>query len=124
MIYILIFFLGIYIVFIALTLRYAQSFKLKNKVVDWIEQHDGDITKIEPLLTDYLIKTQIDPKTLKIEFFDNGDVQNSCYYGVTTLIHWDWPFFGIEGDWDIYGETKKVYTCNYNPGDVPLEIDF
>ena len=42
MIYILIFFLGIYIVFIALTLRYAQSFKLKNKTIELIEEATGE----------------------------------------------------------------------------------
>ena len=70
MIYIIIFFLGIYIVFIALTLRYAQAFKLKNKTIDLIEQYDGNINSdFEDELTEYFQKNKgLDPTSLKIRF--------------------------------------------------------
>ena len=123
MIYIIIFFLGIYIVFIALTLRYAQSFKLKNKVVDWIEQYNGDFTDLEGsdgLITQYLQKNSINPGVLDISKVDNKDIKNSCYYVVTSSIEWEWPFFGISGSWGIKGETKNVDGCK----DDSYEFEF
>lgn len=120
MIYILIFFLGIYIVFIALTLRYAQSFKLKNKVVDWIEQYNGDFSSLEGsdgIITNYLKGNSLNPGVLYIDKVDNKDLKNTCYYVVTSYINWEWPFFGISGSWDIKGETKNVENCNKNSYD-------
>lgn len=122
MIYIIIFFLGIYIVFIALTLRYAQSFKVKNKVIDWIEQYDGDFKDLKGdrgLITTYLKQNSIVPDKLNISVVKNGDVNDTCYYVVSTYIDWEWPFLGIEGIWDIHGETKNVENC-----EVPAQSEF
>ena len=96
MIYILIFFLGIYIVFIALTLRYAQSFKLKNK--------------------------GLKPNSLLIMAVKNNDLKDTCYYEVHSYIDWKWPFLGIEGTWDIHGETKNVDNCPSESGKVTLNL--
>lgn len=124
MIYIIIFFLGIYIVFIALTLRYAQSFRVKNKIIDLIEEHDGFTTEANDSIEDYLISTNIKPTAIGINIVNNGDLKNTCYYVVTSFIDWEWPFLGISGQWDIHGETKNVNTCNYPNGKVSLEFDF
>lgn len=126
MIYIIIFFLGIYIVFIALTLRYAQSFKLKNKVIDLIEQYNGDVFKDDFTneLTAYLKLNSIVPDKLDISVVKNNDVKDTCYYVVSTYIDWEWPFLGIEGVWDIHGETKKVSTCPAESGEVTLELNY
>lgn len=126
MIYIIIFFLGIYIVFIALTLRYAQSFKLKNKTIDLIEQYNGDINgDFEDELTDYFQKNRgLKPTNLQIFIVKNNDLKNTCYYRVNTYIDWEWPFLGIEGTWDIHGETKKVGVCGeYSNNEVVLDLE-
>jgi hypothetical protein len=126
MIYIIIFFLGIYIVFIALTLRYAQSFKVKNKVIDWIEQYNGDFNRLKGdngVITTYLKQNSIVPDKLNISVVKNGDVKDTCYYVVSTYIDWEWPFLGIEGEWVIRGETKNVSTCKYPDGDITLNFD-
>lgn len=123
MIYIIIFFLGIYIVFIALTLRYAQSFQLKNKVIEWIEQYDGDFKDLKGSsgeITKYLKDNDILPSNLKISVIDIGNnLDKKCYYRVSTFIDWKWPFFGISGQWDIHGETKNVKNC-----EAPAQKDF
>ena len=125
MIYILIFFLGIYIVFIALTLRYAQSFKLKNNVIDWIEQYNGNINSdFENELTTYFENNKgLKPTDLEIYIVKNGDVRDTCFYEVHSYIDWEWPFLGIEGTWDIHGETKNVEICgHYSDNKVVLNL--
>lgn len=118
MIYIIILFLGIYIVFIALTLRYAQSFKVKNKIIDWIEQYDGDIAKLNDTMdvSEYFTKNGFIPNQYSIRMVKNNDLKNTCYYVVNTYIDWEWPFLDIKGTWDIHGETKAVSNCNFNEG--------
>lgn len=122
MIYIFIFFLGIYIVFIALTLRYAQSFRVKNKLIDVIEEKDGisDISSFKSEVVPYLKSQNIDPTndTVKIDVISIKDVnvKEKCYYSVSSSIKWNWPFLGIEGKWIIKGETKNVKNCD------PIEI--
>lgn len=122
MIYIIILFLGIYIVFIALTLRYAQSFKVKNRIIDWIEQYDGDIDTLNNNedVSDYFTKNGFLPNKYSISMVNNNDLKNTCYYVVNTYIDWEWPFLDIEGTWDIHGETKSVSNCNFNEGDSIL----
>ncbi len=41
MIYVLIIFLSVYIVFVAVAFNYARAFRVKNKVLDIIEQNEG-----------------------------------------------------------------------------------
>lgn len=109
MLYILIIFLGIYVVFIALTLRYAQSFRIKNKIIDIIEEKDGNA---EDDVNDYISNLAVDPDSVSISLVKNNDVRNTCYYKVSSKIKWEWPFFGINGNWVIKGETKNVFNCD------------
>ena len=118
MIYIFIFFLGLYIVFIALTLRYAQSFRVKNKLIDVIEEHDGisDVDLFKSEVVPYLKSQNINPTddTVKIDIVSIQEINvlEKCYYTVSSSIKWTWPFLGIEGRWVIKGETKNVKNCN------------
>jgi hypothetical protein len=41
MIYVLLIFLAVYIVFVAVAFNYARAFRVKNKVIDIIEQNEG-----------------------------------------------------------------------------------
>ena len=118
MIYIFIFFLGIYIVLIGLTLRYAQAFKTKNKIIDIIEQYDGlvyDDDGSSPVLdaiVDQLLVVNLTPDDIEISLNNNdGDRRKTCYYKVTSFITWEGPFLGLEGKWKITGESKNVKKC-------------
>ena len=125
MIYIIIFFLGIYIVFIALTLRYAQSFKFKNKTIELIEQYNGEVnSNFNGELKDYFKKNKgLKPNSLLIMAVKNNDLKDTCYYEVHSYIDWEWPFLGIEGTWDIHGETKNVDNCPDKSGKVTLNLE-
>ena len=119
MIYVVLFFLGIYVFLIALTLRYSQAFKTKNKIIDVIEQYDGigtdvDYNSVHDSIVSHLKAVNVKPKEKEINIVkvSNGDVRNTCYYKVTYSITWNWPFFGYSGKWDITGETKNVKKCN------------
>lgn len=124
MIYILILFLGIYVVFIALTLRYAQSFRVKNKIIDVIEMYDGDKNNVNNNLKDYFYNNRsITPNSIVINKIDNNDIKNTCYYVVSSYINWEWPFFNIRGQWRIKGETKSVSNCDITSADITSIIN-
>ena len=117
LIYVVIFFLGIYIVLIALTLRYSQAFKTKNKIIDVIEQYDGikssrDDDPVNVEIVNHLRSANVTPRDVNIELISNHDLRNTCYYKISSNIEWSWPFFGYSGVWTISGETKNVKNCN------------
>ena len=119
MLYIFIFFLAIYIVFISLTLRYAQAFKVKNAVIDIIERHEGvtrvgSTSTVEKDIQEYIKKLNIPPNKLDFEVINiSGDVEfnKKCFYKVTYDIDWDWAFLNLSGTWRIKGESKNVEHC-------------
>ena len=41
MMYVLLVFLAVYIMFVAVAFNYARAFRVKNKVIDIIEQNEG-----------------------------------------------------------------------------------
>ena len=118
MFYILIVFLAVYIVFIALTLRFAQAFRVKNKIIDFIEHYDGydGNDELKDDIQNYLDNSRVRPDSLTIVRVNNNDTSiqhnDNCFYSVSTSIVWTWPFLNAGGTWVINGETKNVKNCN------------
>lgn len=129
MLYILLFFLAVYIIFIAMTLNYAKAFKAKNKIVDIIEKYEGEncqtenealpsyedtcFSEIDEVKNSYshdIIKgNEISSISLKL---NKNKSNNTCYYTVNVAIPWKFPIFNIEGSWYIKGETRNVIYCD------------
>ena len=70
MLYIFLVFLAVYITFIAVAFNYARAFRIKNEIVDIIEQHEGienfaDNTGIKGTIATFLDKVKY-----KIPSFD------------------------------------------------------
>ncbi len=132
MINVLLVFLAVYIVFIAVALNYAKAFRVKNRIIDIIEQNEGigdytDVSENSVLgqVNDYLRSVsyyvQLSGNT-NDEYgtcFDEGycidepaTVNNSgldeTYYKVTTFIKLDFPFFNLSFTIPITGETRKI----------------
>lgn len=131
-------FLAVYVAFIAVALNYAKAFRVKNKVIDIIEQNEGitdfndtsdgsPIGKIDTYLGTVGYFVNLDPSKLSnnlgenkycynrgycIELFSNA---NGEYYKVTTYIRIDLPF-KLTGDGGIsipiMGETRKIERIN------------
>lgn len=125
-------FLAIYIAFIAVALNYAKAFRVKNKIIDIIEQSEGIsdyndtgddsvIGKINSYLQsvsyhvgkvkDPDAKTYCDNK-LGYCIEESTEVNNSKYYTVTTYIRIEFPFFGLDFTIPIKGETRKIERIN------------
>lgn len=116
MIYLLMFFLSLYIVFIALALRFAQSFRVKNKLIDSIEANNGvsDVILFKDEILPYLEKLSVTPAGVDIAVIpiEEINVPEKCYYTVKSFVSWKWPFLNVEGKWVIKGETKNVINCS------------
>lgn len=128
----LLIFIVIYISFMAVAINYAKAFRVKNQVINMIEQwqYNGESS----------VRDQIDAYLAGVPHILNGNngVKSSCngvsfgtvrgdyaltmngaciktlgeagkrYYRVTTFISIDFPFFDMT--LPISGETKVIYT--------------
>ena len=131
-------FLAIYIAFIAVALNYAKAFRDKNKIIDIIEQNEGidsyNDTKEGSVIGDinsYLntVSYNVNLANIKnnntenINCYDRGycieettapvtDGITSKYYKVTTYININFPFFKLNFNIPITGETRKIERIN------------
>lgn len=115
----LVIFLGIYIAFMAVALNYAKAFRVKNQIINYIEQYEG---------YNDLSKAKIDDYVAKIAYYVKGiNTNEQCYaegycvasmaytenrgeyFLVTTYIHLELPFFGLSFNIPIKGETRLIY---------------
>ena len=131
-------FLAIYIAFIAVALNYAKAFRVKNKIIDIIEQNEGidsyNDTKEGSVIggiNSYLntvgyyvnLANIKNNNTENINCYDRGycieettapvtDGITSKYYKVTTYININFPFFKLNFNIPITGETRKIERIN------------
>ena len=126
-------FIVIYISFMAVAINYAKAFRVKNNVINILEQNQfmlgDDITVID----DYLAKvpydlndnnsvkrncnnTEFGSKKENTDLTNRGvcitqfsdDKTNDVYYKVTSYISIEFPFFDIYMTLPISGETKVI----------------
>lgn len=136
MMYLLLIFLFLYTVFMAIALNYAKAFRVKNKVIDIIEQNEGirdtgfsDISEESVLgtINSYLDSvnyyvSDIDKEKYGPVCYDRGyciskntatvDGLNSEYYQITTFVKLDFPFMDLKIVVPIRGETRKIDLIN------------
>ena len=132
-------FLAIYIAFVAVALNYAKAFRVKNKLIDIIEQSEGidnyDNIKEGTVIGDintYLnsVSYYVNLSNIKnnnadatLHCYDRGycieeftgptdDGVSSKYFKVTTYININFPFFKLNFNIPITGETRKIERIN------------
>ena len=134
MIYVLIIFLSVYIVFVAVAFNYARAFRVKNKVLDIIEQNEGidntewtDQSGVIGKINTYLGQMSYYVDLNKISNNNNDNLHcykkgycieeyslnstdeiNSVYYKVTTYVKIDLQVFRLNFTIPITGETRKI----------------
>ena len=133
MIKVFIVFLGVYIVFMAVALNYAKAFRVKNQIINIIEQNEGidaddyndksnnsSLSKIYSYLAKVSYTTGNDVAKNKCEtgsYIDDRYIfcintytydKNKTYYKVTTFVSLELPFFGINIPVPIKGETRMI----------------
>ena len=121
MIKLLIVFIVIYIGFIAIALNYAKAFKVKNKVISYIEENEitnissmsaNDFNKMQEFFDteilgkdNYMTNISCTTKSGTIEYCQNGirivkhspegSNKEGEYYTVTTTFGWSIPFLNV-----------------------------
>ena len=120
-------FIVIYVSFMAVAINYAKAFRVKNQVINILEQgqysFDGSVARaVEINVGDYLdgvnyhinnvtCDNDADSKTIHNDVCVKRKCSNSgndCYYTVTTFIHIDFPLFKINMNLPVRGETKTI----------------
>lgn len=126
-------FIVIYISFMAVAINYAKAFRVKNNVINILEQYQysGGTSEVAVTkLKDYLprvpynmagnesIKRHCNNQTDGRPYFVENGVclvnmsgsNNPKYFKVITYISIDFPFFDIHMTIPISGETKSIYS--------------
>ena len=135
MIYVLLIFLAVYITFLAVALNYAKAFRVKNSVIDIIEQNEGIdefsdqnvkgdvINMIETRLRDYNYNVNLSSEIIDnysdYICYDMGYCINRRsnnigreYYGVITFVELSIPFINYSVTMPIKGETRVIERIN------------
>lgn len=129
MLRILIIFIVLYIVFMCFAVSYAKTFRLKNKVIDILEQQGYDDDEINAYLDSNAYyfpganHSQVSNHCAKVSgnLTINGacivpkDSGNNSYYQVYLYIVYYFPFFHWEVVMPVGGETEVI------PEEVILE---
>ncbi len=64
-------FIGIYVAFIAVAISYAKAFRVKNQIINYIEQYEGWDTEID--------HDHIQPYLQKMSYYVNVSTGEACY---------------------------------------------
>lgn len=128
MIKVMLIFLGIYIAFMAVALNYAKAFRVKNQIINIIEQYEGydkkatDNTEVRDIIGSYLdnmgynVQIQCDSVSQTSSCDTRGyrvekiETSKGNYYAVETYIKLELPFLNINITIPINGETKVIKT--------------
>jgi len=132
MIKLVLIFIVIYITFMAVAIDYAKVFRVKNNVINILEQSQFEIGDSFDNIDNYLSKVPYNEngnesvkKNCNVTSFGsinndtllttNGvcivkkdDVDNDFYYKVTAYISIEFPFFNLYFTIPISGETKII----------------
>lgn len=120
-------FIVVFISFMAVTVSYAKAFRVKNQVINIVEQYQysgaGD-SEVENKIISYL--DSVSYKNLSSSVSDkcnnvSGNLVNGVcivpfdevgarYYKIITYISIDFPFFNLSLVVPVSGETKTMYS--------------
>lgn len=128
-------FLAIYVALIAVALNYGKAFRVKNQIIDIIEQNEGfdfnntnegseraQINSYLNRMSYYVNIASINDSTInntyscysegycveKIVSITNLDNIETSYYKVTTYVNIDLQIFRLKFTIPIQGETRKI----------------
>ena len=117
-------FFAIYISFIAIALSYAKAFRVKNTIINYIEENEKYNNDIATMIDSYVANmnyyvSSVGPNGSNVNYKScnsraycveemYSDELRGEYYKVTTFIEVSFPFFGINVLVPITGETRVV----------------
>ncbi len=122
----IIIFIIVFIVILVGSLAFSKGFKVRDRIIDIIEKHEGytdsSKTEIDENLASigYQIELnqQCKEKNGKQPLSNNSgfrycvyqyDTNKGDYYGVTVFVHFDFPLIGSFIELPLYGETRIIF---------------
>ena len=122
-------FIVLFSAYLAVSVNYTRAFKVKNKIVNIIEENEGFNTRSKDKINSYLKEigyqtTQINSSRCP-EGSDTYQQGGYCvykvnannggkYWKVTTFIKFEIPIISLKLTIPINGETKVLYYTNNN----------
>ena len=122
----------LFVVFLAVSANFARAFRVKNGVIDIIEQYEGINDTSRGLVTNYINRMgyscddeenydNITNYVLKIDKNKpNGDVEDFKYedeegkviqgkiYNIQVCVDWNFPVIDAFGRWTFAGNTELI----------------
>ncbi len=105
--WIVLFFMSIFIVFMASVIRYARVYKIKNSMINYIEKQEGIKTKEE--FEETLLNLGY-PTTGEYKFCRTITGETGGYYTLSLYADFELPFVGNVIKVEIKGETRQIET--------------
>lgn len=125
------FFIGVIMLFFCASLNYTKAFKVKNRIINIIEEnqtYDGKIKQIVNDELDEMKYRQSSTHTCKTDgrfsqaklitvsgnvdylycVYENNLGEKGKYYGVVTYMYFDIPLINVTLKFPVYGETKTM----------------
>jgi hypothetical protein len=104
---IMVVFIVLYNSLLAIAVNYAMAFRVKNSIINILEQNEG-CRNTETQLSDYKANVRYYRPANKDEIVP-VQVDRGYYYKVTTYISFDFPVVGDLFTVPVTGETKVIY---------------
>jgi hypothetical protein len=111
-------FIVIYIAFLGIAINYAITFRVKNQIINLIEEYEGmdnATSHIEDYIADVgYFRTNVGTVSVNASC-TNGycieaiDTVRGKYYKVTTYVSFDFPIIGRFTNFPVVGETRVIY---------------
>lgn len=117
------FFIVIYVCFLAIAINYSITFRVKNQIINLIESYEGyDLAKEH--VDDYIANVGYYRSAGTITVGDGSCDSGYCvepipvtrdgnqvgtYYRVTTYVSFDFPIVGQISNFPVSGETRVIY---------------
>lgn len=122
------FFIVIYVCFLAIAINYSITFRVKNQIINLLEAYEGyDLAKDK---IDEYISSVGYYRSSSLSIVDRSDNDSNChshngysiclidedsidednkiYYRVTTYVSFDFPIIGKITNFPVSGETKYI----------------
>jgi len=106
---ILLIFIVIFISFLSVSVNFAQAFRIKNKIISYIEANEGwsEGSEADQDINDFLNRIGYAPDRITITEVSTA---RGVYYQVASTMRIDIPVLGpIIENFEITGETKIIF---------------
>jgi len=113
------FFIVIYVCFLAIAINYSITFRVKNQIINLIEAYESyDLAK--PHIEDYIANVGYYRTSVNSVSINDGNCTNGyciqeltsvrgTYYRVTTYVSFDFPLLGEITNFPVSGESRVLY---------------